>query len=39
MSVGVWCKSDRHSNLVVTVLGYRSRVPGSIPDATRIREK
>jgi hypothetical protein len=30
---------DRLCGLVVTVSGYRSRGPGSIPDATRFSEK
>jgi hypothetical protein len=32
-------KADRPCGLVFRVPGYRSRVPGSIPGATRVSEK
>jgi hypothetical protein len=32
-------RNDRLCGLVVRVTGYRSRGPGSIPDATRFSEK
>jgi hypothetical protein len=36
---GISHLSDRLCDLVVRVPGYRSRGPGSIPDATRFSEK
>jgi hypothetical protein len=34
-----YVEGDRLCGLVVRVPGYRSRGPGSIPDATRFSEK
>jgi hypothetical protein len=36
---GILCSNDRLCGLEVTVSGYRSRGPGSIPGATRFSEK
>jgi hypothetical protein len=35
----LWATLDRLCGLVVKVLGYRSRGPGSIPGTTRFSEK
>jgi hypothetical protein len=37
--VSLWVRNDRLCGLVVTVLGYRSGGPGSIPGTTRFSEE